>query len=234
MGNNEKSKKSLSKGKKPQVNGRRKEYLIWFSAIFFVAAWMFFLGILVGRGTAPVKFDIEKLQKKLAALKAADINEKLARFKIDSDFDKHKADLDFYEDLQKGSDNIRPPETVLKSKKNPLGEKQKKISEKPVSYKNENSGKSIRKDSTLYQKKMPDPTFNLTIQVASFKDQKDADRLVAKLKKGKYPAYSAIGVIPGKGIWYRVRIGYFKTRAGATHTLARLKKENRKALLIHR
>ncbi|MDP7077160.1 MAG: hypothetical protein QGI64_02665, partial [Desulfobacterales bacterium] len=66
--------------------------------IFFVAAWMFFLGILVGRGTAPVKFNIEKLQKKLAALKAEDINEKLTRFTIGSDFDKHKADLDFYED----------------------------------------------------------------------------------------------------------------------------------------
>jgi hypothetical protein len=207
MGNNEKNKKSLPKGKKPQINGRHKAYLIWFSVIFFVAAWMFFLGILVGRGTAPVKFDIGKLQKKLAALKAADINKKLTRFKIDSNFDKHKADLDFYEALQKGRDDIRPPEPVLKSKKNTLWNKQKKI---------------------------PDPTFNLTIQVASFKNQKDADRLVAKLKKRKYPAYSAIGVIPGKGIWYRVRIGYFKTRTGATHMLDRLKQENRKAFLIHR
>ncbi|MDP7417006.1 MAG: hypothetical protein QF888_03315, partial [Desulfobacterales bacterium] len=65
----------MPKGKEPRVNGRHKEYLIWFSVIFFVAAWMFFLGILVGRGTAPVKFNIEKLQKKLAALKAEDINE---------------------------------------------------------------------------------------------------------------------------------------------------------------
>ncbi len=234
MGNNEKNKKSLPKGQKPQINGRHKAYLIWFSVIFFVAAWMFFLGILVGRGTAPVKFDIGKLQKKLAALKAADINKKLTRFKIDSDFDKHKANLDFYEDLQKGRDDIRPPEPVLKSKKNSLGEKQKKISKKTVSDKNKNSDESIRKDNTLYQKKIPDPTFNLTIQVASFKNQKDADRLVAKLKKRKYPAYSAIGVIPGKGIWYRVRIGYFKTRAGATHMLDRLKQENRKAFLIHR
>jgi len=234
MGNNEKNKKSLPKGKKPQINGRHKAYLIWFSMIFFVAAWMFFLGILVGRGTAPVKFDIGKFQKKLTALKAADIKKKLTRFKIDSDFDKHKADLDFYEALQKGRDDIKPREPVLKSKKNPLGEKQKKISKKTVSDKNKNSDESIRKGNALYQKKISDRTFNLTIQVASFKNRKDADRLVAKLKKRKYPAYSAIGAIPGKGIWYRVRIGYFKTRAGATHMLDRLKQENRKAFLIHR
>ena len=234
MVNNAKSKKSLPKGKEPRVNGRHKEYLIWFSVIFFVAAWMFFLGILVGRGTAPVKFNIEKLQKKLAALKAEDINEKLTRFTIGSDFDKNKADLDFYEDLKKGRDDIRPPAPVLKSKKNSLGEKQKKTSKKTVPDKNKSSDKSIHKNNILYQKKIPGLTFNLTIQVASFKNQKDADRLVAKLKKGKYPAYSAIGVIPGKGIWYRVRIGYFKARADATQMLARLKKENRKAFLIHR
>jgi len=188
----------LPKGKTSQIKGNHKEYLIWFSVIFFVAAWMFFLGILVGRGTAPVKFDIGKFQKKLAALKAADIDKKLTRFKIDSDFDKHKADLDFYEALKKGGDNIRPPASVFKSKKR------------------------------------SDLTFNFTIQVASFKDQKDADRLVKKLKKRKYQAYSAIGAIPGKGIWYRVRVGYFKTRADATQILTRLKKERRKAFLIHR
>ena len=221
MGNNEKSKKSSPKGKKPQVNGRHKEYLLWFSVIFFVAAWMFFLGILVGRGTVPVKFDIKKLQKKLAALKAADINKKLTRFKIDSNFDKYKADLYFYEDLKKDRDNIRQPKPVLRSKKT-------------VPDKNKYSDESIQKDRAFNQKKSPDPTPNFTIQVASFKNQKDADMFVSKLKKGKYPAYSAIGVIPGKGVWYRVRIGYFKTRTDATPVLERLKKENPKAFLIHR
>ena len=234
MGKSEKSKKSSPQRKKPQVQGRHKEYLIWFSAIFFVAAWMFFLGILVGRGTAPVKFDIGKFQKKLAALKTDSINKQLTRFKIDSDFDKHKADLDFYEDLKKGRDNSRPPEPALKSKKNPSGEKQKLFSKKTVSGKNKNSDKSIQKNNTLYRKTIPDPTPNFTIQVASFKNQKDAYRLVSKLKKGKYPAYSAIGVIPGKGIWYRVRVGYFKTQADATPVLARLKREHLKAFLIHR
>ena len=108
-----------------------------------------------GKGTAPVKFDIEKLQKKLAALKAEDINEKLTRFKIGSDFDKHKADLDFYEDLKKGRDDIRPPPPtpVLKSKKNPFGEKQKKTSKKTVPDKNKSSDKSIHKDNILLSKK---------------------------------------------------------------------------------
>ncbi|MFQ5486023.1 MAG: SPOR domain-containing protein, partial [Desulfobacterales bacterium] len=88
--------------------------------------------------------------------------------------------------------------------------------------------------SVIKSKKKSNLYFRFTIQVASFKDKKDADRLVKKLKKGKYQAYSSIGAIPSKGIWYRVRIGYFKTRADAAPILTRLTKEHRKAFLIHR
>ena len=48
-----------------------KDTAVWISIISFVSIWMFVLGIFVGRGTAPVKFDIEKLQKELVALKEA-------------------------------------------------------------------------------------------------------------------------------------------------------------------
>ena len=55
----------------PSTKTMRRGTTLWLCIIFFVSAWMFVLGVLVGRGTAPVHFDIESLQKELAALKEA-------------------------------------------------------------------------------------------------------------------------------------------------------------------
>ena len=50
-----------------------KRRIAWgrYLLVFFVAAWMFVLGVLVGRGTAPVHFDTQALQEELAALRDA-------------------------------------------------------------------------------------------------------------------------------------------------------------------
>ena len=71
-----------------------------------------------------------------------------------------------------------------------------------------------------------------TIQAASVKDPKDADRLVEKLKKSGYPAYRAIGKIPGKGIWFRVRIGEYKRKSDALSVMNKMKKEGLKPILV--
>ena len=74
----------------------------------------------------------------------------------------------------------------------------------------------------------------ITIQIASLKDLKTADRLVKKLKKKGYFAYRTIGKVPGRGIWHRVRIGYFKNRAEAAKTLSRLKEDKLEAFIVTR
>ena len=48
----------------------RKGKLVWGGLIVFIAGWMFVLGIMVGRGMAPVNMDVGKLEKELADLKA--------------------------------------------------------------------------------------------------------------------------------------------------------------------
>ena len=42
--------------------------LLKYSIYIFIAAWMFFLGIIVGRGNSPVKFDTQKFQKRLETI----------------------------------------------------------------------------------------------------------------------------------------------------------------------
>jgi cell division septation protein DedD len=50
------------------------------------------------------------------------------------------------------------------------------------------------------------------LQVASFKDQADADRLVEDLRKRGHRAYRLAANVPERGLWHRVRIGPFKTK----------------------
>jgi cell division septation protein DedD len=54
------------------------------------------------------------------------------------------------------------------------------------------------------------------LQVASFKDQPDADRLVDDLRRRGHRAYRQAANVPERGLWHRVRIGPFKTKFEAT------------------
>ncbi len=69
----------------PAFKGIQK-YLIYAC----IAGWMFFLGIMVGRGTSPVNFDTREFSKKL---------EKMANIPEPENETEKKIDLKFYEDL---------------------------------------------------------------------------------------------------------------------------------------
>jgi cell division protein FtsN len=69
----------------PAFKGIQK-YLIYAC----IAGWMFFLGIMVGRGTSPVNFDTREFSKKL---------EKMANIPEPKNEAEKKIDLKFYEDL---------------------------------------------------------------------------------------------------------------------------------------
>ncbi len=214
-----KKEKSLPKKKKPSSKPSRKGFTFWFFLLFFTSGWMFFLGVLVGRGTAPVHFDIEKLQKELAGLKQAAIEKEERRYKISpkATFDANV--FSFYETLKGKKSNVKLYPN--KSKKRETPDKKK-------------AAKTLQDSRTSASSKKTDTGRILTIQVASLKDPKAADKLVTKLKKKGYDAYRTTADISGKGIWHRVRIGYFKNRADAQKILNRLRKENRKVILMYK
>ncbi len=241
MGKKEKTPSPKKKSSKKQT---RKGLIPWIGLTLFVCAWMFVLGILVGREMVPVKFDIEKLQNDLAALKEAVIKKELDQYKIDSSTDDSKTKMGFYETLKKTGGEARL--------KNDTIERQKKSEPKKTASLQKKKSEP-KKTASLQKKKMPtqktgpapkvktsdskkaSPNNNkFTIQVASLKDSGVADKLVSRLKKGGYPAYRSIGKIPGKGIWYRVRVGYFNSRSEAGSTFKRLKKEKLDAIIVQR
>jgi len=195
---------------------------------------MFILGILVGRGTAPVRFDIEKLQNELAALKEAVVKKEMERFKIDSNSTNNKTEMNFYEELKVTGDedslDIDTSEQKTETLPENIVSEAKKIgpSEEALSVKahQESEPATISKTDKINK--------NLTIQVASFKDPSVADKMVAELKKKGYPAYRSIGKIPERGIWFRVRIGYFSSKSQADSMLKMLKKDRMKPILVRR
>jgi len=250
MGKKEKTPSPKKKSSKKQT---RKGLILWIGLTLFFCAWMFVLGILVGREMVPVKFDIEKLQNELAALKEAVIKKELDQYKIDSDTDENKTKMGFYETLKKSGGEAGLKNDTIKRPKKPEPEKTASFQKKKMpTQKTGPAPKAKTSDVKKVTQNNPPAVASspasqagqggqgneragkFTIQVSSLKDSGIADKLVSRLKKGGFPAYRSIGKIPGKGIWYRVRVGYFNSRFEAGPTLNRLKKEKMNAIIVQR
>ncbi len=254
-----KNKRKEPEFKKPFIVLSRRKIAGWLCLIFFLCAWMFVIGVLVGRGTAPIKFDIAALEKKIESSQKADrVKQEKTPAQKEAAAVKDKTELDFYEALEENKVDTKIP--ALKKPK-AVERKIEKPVEKSVSQKPQNASPQKRapaktdspkaappkskppesdQKKTSTQKKVAavekthaaGPIY--TIQAASVKDAEDADRLVQKLKKSGYPAYRAIGKIPGKGIWFRVRIGQYKNKTEALGIMKKLKKDGLKPILVMR
>jgi len=225
----------------------------WLVAIFFVSAWMFGIGVLVGRGTSPLKIDINELQKKLQIARAELKKKALRQTPKKSDPAKDKPELEFYETLKKNGKDAKisaiplppviekktdsaPAKTPAKPKKESkkrLTRTRKKATEQDALSEKELAEKSKPQPAAPKSKAQPAGK-PYTIQVAAFKAAGDADKLVAELKQKGFSAYRAIGKVPGKGIWYRVRVGRFNTKAEAGSTIAKLKKAGKRPMLVEK
>ncbi|MGE5445833.1 MAG: SPOR domain-containing protein [Ignavibacteriales bacterium] len=65
-----------------------------------------------------------------------------------------------------------------------------------------------------------------TVQIGSSQKEEEAKKIVKSLISKGYPAFIKVAEIPGKGTWYRIRIGTFKTREEAELYRDNLKKDD--------
>ena len=215
------------------LKSTRKGTTLWLCIIFFVSAWMFVLGVLVGRGTAPVYFDIESLQKELTALKEAVQKKEQQWYKNRSDTASDKPGLEFHEALIKnrieprpGLDTSRPAKPAANLKKVPVPAIKKRPESKP------DPPESVK--GRKFASGNDNTAGNFTVQVAASREANFADVKVAELSRKGYPAYRTTGTVPGQGTWYRIRIGSFKDRTSASRMLERLKRENIKGIIVQK
>ena len=232
----------------------RKGMVVWCALIFFVMSWMFVLGILVGRGTAPIPVRAHSLEKELDELKTAMLDNAEADMKTGSKKELQASDLGFHEALRKApakeiykvvspsSPRKKPEPAVVAPAKAPVPV----AVQPPAAVKPEPAAK----EDKLTVQPLPAPTAKpeqrsaapaapsaaqsgrYTIQIAAFKDTQSAERMVGELRNKGYPGYSLHSEIPGKGTWYRVRVGGFEDRAAAEGMLKRLNGDRFQGIVI--
>ncbi len=120
--------------------------------------------------------------------------------------------------IKKDSNQVVTPVTkpVVTDQKPPESREQKQpvISQNPVQPSSESvlvKG-NIFREGDIY-----------TVQVSSWREKTVAEKESARLQRLGYPAYVQSAVIPGRGRWYRVRVGEFKTLQEAEEYSNKLK-----------
>lgn len=232
--------------------GTFRDGLVRWGVIFLVSAWMFLLGVLVGRGTAPFHFEFKNLQKELIALRDQESAEARRRLRIDAESLDSQPELAFHEALKhseqsEGIDRQPPlPEERTEPAPKPVENKTPLVSKGTLPPKIERKAPSAPPPPAARaaaEKRASEPKTEaavvspggegkFTVQVASFRQADDADRLVATLKEKHYPAYRIAGIIPDKGIWHRVRVGGFDSSAAAKAMVKKLKSDRITAFVV--
>ena len=196
--------------------------------LFLISGWMFILGVLVGRGSAPVNFDIQALQNELKQLKASMIKQERRAMESDSAKAGAQAAFEFYEALKKKeqTEQFKLPEKKETSQTQPPSPL---VSQKRISKSNQ----TVKPKRDLPKIK-PQSTGTIAVQVASTKDEASATELVKKITKLGYAGFTVRAVIPNKGTWYRVRVGPYGTKAEADQMRKELLKDGYKGIVVRK
>ena len=202
----------------------------WLALVFTASACMFILGVLVGRNTAPVHFDMENLDKKLSQLEKSVVAESAGQ----SGGQEIPEDLSFeFYDKLKEKEEIdehaagRPRVLTTKYNKPPPSEIQvEQAGEKPE-----------RKKAQKPKAAAPEPPRKsagkqYAIQVASLRNIERAHEVREKFAAKGYPAFTRVAVVEGKGRYCRVRLGPYDSRSQAENDLRRLQKAGVDAMLF--
>jgi len=214
-----------------------KGFFLGLCLLFLISGWMFVLGVLVGRGTAPVNFDIQALQKELLALKESMVKQEKRAMEIDSAKTGAKSSFEFYEALKKKEKDEKIP--IVKKNAPPKVPPKTPSAVLPPSPLTSQKRVSKSKVTQAEKKTLPGlpgikptPSGPLAVQVASTKDAASAIALVKKLTKLGYAGFSSMAEIPNKGTWYRVKVGPYRTKTEAEQMRQELTKHKFKGIVV--
>jgi cell division septation protein DedD len=225
----------------------------------FIGGWLFLLGVMAGRGTAPVTFDTRSFQERLKTIVDAYVDPK-----VPADPDEKMA-LRYYDALseEQGIEEMVIPvpkgdpeettgsvgESETAGLKTPADEAEEadaigdipvKTGMKAATF---NKTAAARQMDTLQPEKDPEAsgdTFEstgspgrYTIQVAAFKSFRDAVTQMAELEKKGFTADRTTKELDGI-TWYRVRVGEFTSRDKAVRYLDKLNQAGINGMIITR
>jgi len=248
----------VAKKNQSGIHISRRGMLVWGGLIVFVAGWMFVLGIMVGRGLAPVNLEVGKLEQELAELKAKMLAQEKAKVEAQiSGKENNLPELGYPEALtsgkkeepfkslpKKSSAKAKPvpeqpkkivakPKPVPKPKPKPVPKAKPKPKPQPASaVRPEVPSKPKSPPRSKPAPKTVAQQGRFSIQVAAVQNPQSAEQLAAKLRKQGYRAYRLRSEVAGKGVWYRVRVGAFENRGEADRVLGKLKADNFSGMVV--
>jgi cell division septation protein DedD len=100
---------------------------------------------------------------------------------------------------------------------------EKKIVAKPAQVIEKNESKQVirrKSHSNLHS------TYPYTIQISSYREKEKSNRKAIELRKSGDMAFTSYAHIPGKGVWHRIFVGFYKSESEAEKAAAALKKRN--------
>ena len=213
----------------------RKTAFEWFVGFFLVCGFMFIIGVLVGRNTAPVRFDVDRIENQLAEIRASIVKKK----------------KQIRESVQKCLPEIEQIDVIdtLKEKgKKPAIYKQyippvktpKYGKTAPVENKSQTTPNGKTETASAQTPDNPPPASRsalagkkagFTIQVAALRDSAKAKMITERFRDKGYPAYCKASDIKGEK-WFRVRMGPYPDRAAADKDCSRLREAGVKPVLF--
>jgi DedD protein len=140
-----------------------------------------------------------------------------------------KEEFTFYKTLTDNTDKTvsidlkaKPAKEEIKPEKQHAAPKEKRIEIKvekeepsPVKPKQAASYQPQTSAKNESAKAFTGVKLRYTVQTASYQEKEMAEDEVRRLKKRGYAAFISSSQLPGKGIWYRVRLGSFSNKAAA-------------------
>ena len=221
--------------KKPSKTTSRRATTGWVVAVFFIAAWMFGMGVMVGRETAPVRFDLDQLKKTLESLQRAPREPLKNAPPVESTEMKEKTKLDFYEVLPKNREDAEvnlpkptPPGPASTKAEPPAQARTDKPSTLPAAP----PAPKTEKPALVPAPAAAAPGQAFTVQVSAVKSEEEARRTVDRLRQRGYAAHVETTAMPDKSTWYRVRMGEFPTKESARGTVDRLQKDGFGSMVV--
>lgn len=234
-----KRSRSKKRSKKYQIEFTPLSIFLWGGCLFFVLAWIFVLGILVGRGFLPgavtalsdLRNQIGALQQKVSRERPHDLDRPK---KPDSD-----PKLAFYDKLASKKEETLKETVPRREAKQSTRKKTNATnthSSQQFSPKSESSDAQKATDqnrvgtskvSRLEKKergKSSAPKTKYTVQLASLDEKNKAEKFIGDLVQRGYPAYFYEAKVKGK-TYYRVRCGTFPSRKAAEDYARKLGKQ---------
>ena len=92
----------------PQQEPHQQRPVLWIGLVLLISGWMFFLGVLVGRGTAPALFDYQRIETEITALAKTFTDSRKAQNDKVTDILTTQAGLEYPEELKKRTEAAVP------------------------------------------------------------------------------------------------------------------------------